>query len=87
MKNSVLKNFTKFAKNNCVRVSFLIKLQTSGLQIYLKRDSDTGVFLCILQIFKNTFFVEHLQAIASQNIQDLQETRKKEKYKTFIIFL
>ena len=32
-------------ENNCVRVSFLIKLKALGLQLYLKRDSGTGVFL------------------------------------------
>ena len=32
-------------ENTCVGVSFLIKLQASGLQLYLKRDYDTGVSL------------------------------------------
>ena len=32
----------------CVGVSFLIKLQASGLQLYAERDSDTGVFLSVL---------------------------------------
>ena len=41
----VLRNLTKFTGNTCARVSFLIKLQASGLQLYLKRDSGTGVFL------------------------------------------
>ena len=35
-------------ENNCAIVSFLIKLQTLGLQLYSKRDSATGVFLWIL---------------------------------------
>ena len=35
-------------ENNCATVSFLIKLQTLGLQLYSKRDSATGVFLWIL---------------------------------------
>ena len=30
-------------ENTCAKVSFLIKLQASGLQLY-KRVSDTGVF-------------------------------------------
>ena len=34
-------------ENTCARVSFLIKLQAWGLQLYLKRDSGTGVFLLI----------------------------------------
>ena len=31
----------------------------SGLHLYEIRDSDTGVFLWILQKFKNTFCIEH----------------------------
>ena len=37
--------------NTCARASFLIKLQASGLQLYLKRDSGTAVFFWILQNF------------------------------------
>ena len=43
------KVFLKISRNSQestgARVSFLIKLQTSGLQLYLKRDSGIGVFL------------------------------------------
>ena len=35
----------------CVPVSFLIKFLASGLQLYWKRDSDTGIFLWILRNF------------------------------------
>ena len=38
-------------KNTCAGASFLIKLQFSGLQLYLKRESETGVFLWILKKF------------------------------------
>ena len=38
----------KSQENTCVNVPFLIKLKASGLQLYLKIDSDTGVFLWIL---------------------------------------
>ena len=41
-------------ENTCARVSFLIKLQPSGLRIYLKRDSGTGVFLWICAVYKST---------------------------------
>ena len=37
--------------NNCARVSFLIKLQAWGLQLYQKRGSGTSVFLWILWNF------------------------------------
>ena len=32
-------------ENTCARVSFLIKFQVTGLQLYQKRGSGTGVFL------------------------------------------
>ena len=34
------------------------------------RDSNAGVFLCILQNFKNTYFVEHLGTVASETLRD-----------------
>ena len=45
-KKDVLEISQNSQKNDCTRVSFLIKLAASGLlQLYLKRDSSTGVFL------------------------------------------
>ena len=41
-------------ENTCVRVSLLMKLQASGLKLYLKRDSGTGVFFWILRNFYRT---------------------------------
>ena len=41
-KNGVLKNSQE---NTFVEVSFLIKRQVLGLKLYLKRYSNTGVFL------------------------------------------
>ena len=38
-----------------------------GLQLYQKLDYYTGVFLWVLQIFKNTFFTEHLRAAAADH--------------------
>ena len=43
-KKGVLEIFTKFTGKTFVGVSFLIKLQASGLNLYSKRDSNTGVF-------------------------------------------
>ena len=48
VENLFLKILQNSQKNICVRVSILIKLQPATL---LKRDSDTGVFLWILQNF------------------------------------
>ena len=45
VKKGFLRNFVKFTGKTCARVSFLLKLQASDLQLYLKRDSGTGVFL------------------------------------------
>ena len=38
-------------ENTCARVSFLIKLQASGLQLYQKRIPGAGIFLWIFQNF------------------------------------
>ena len=38
-------------ENACARVSFLIKLMASGLQLYSKRDSGKGVFQLMLRNF------------------------------------
>ena len=46
-------------ENTCVRVSFLIKLQASDLQLYWKRDSDTGGFLWILWNFYEHSFLQN----------------------------
>ena len=61
---SVKKVFLKISQNSqgntCVRVSLLIKLQTSGNVI--KREALAHVFpyeLC--EIFRNTFFIEHIR--------------------------
>ena len=42
-KKVLLKISQNSQENTCARGSFLIK--ASGLQLYLKRDSDIGVFL------------------------------------------
>ena len=45
------KVFLKILQNTCASGLYLIKLQVSGLQFYLKRDSGTDVFLWILRYF------------------------------------
>ena len=47
-KKGTLKNFAKFTGKHCARVCFLRKLQASG------------VFCEFCEIFKNTYFTEHL---------------------------
>ena len=52
-------------ENTCARVSFLTKLQASGLQLYLKRDSAHVLSCEFCEISKNTFFTEHIWTTAS----------------------
>ena len=55
-KIGVLKNFAIFAGKHLCWSYFLIKLQAWRFAILLKRDSNTGVFLGILQNFKEHLF-------------------------------
>ena len=64
---SVQKVFLEISQNSqentCVRVSFLIKLQASGLQ----KETLTPVFSCeFCETSKNTFFTEHLRTTVSR---------------------
>ena len=52
--------------NKCAIVSFLIKLQAKACN-FIKKKTDTGVFLWILRNFsENVFFAEHLLVAASE---------------------
>ena len=55
----VKKVFLKIPQNSqektCAGVTLLIKLQASGLQLYHKRDSGTGVFLRCFPVNFNKF--------------------------------
>ena len=62
VKRGVLKNFT--GKDLC-QSRFLITLQAFSLATLLKRNSNAGVFCEIYEIFKNTYFEEHLRMTAS----------------------
>ena len=57
---SIKKKLLKISQNSqektCAIVSFLIKLQASVLQLYLKRNSGTGFFLWILRNLWEHFF-------------------------------
>ena len=54
VRKDVLRDLAKFTGNTCA--SFLIKLQAWGLQLYLKRDTGTGIFLWVFQIFEEHLF-------------------------------
>ena len=50
-------------ENTCSRVSFLIELQASTCNV-IKKETLTQMFFCeFCEIFKNTFFLEHLQGL------------------------
>ena len=66
VKKDVLKNFANFARKHLRSSHFLTKLQAwSRPATLLKKDSNTGVFLWICDIFKNTYFEQHLGTTAS----------------------
>ena len=65
IKSLFLKISQDSQENTSVGVTFLIKFQPSNLQIYLKRDSDQRVSCDFCEVFKNTFFAEHLRTTAS----------------------
>ena len=61
-------------ENTCARISFLIKLQACN---FIKKETLTQVFSCeFCEIFKNTFFTEHLWTIASKIWDQLPALRK-----------
>ena len=57
---AVLKNFAIITGKHLCCVLFLIKLPPWRPATSLKRACNTGVFLWILQILKNSFFIKHL---------------------------
>ena len=70
---SVKKVFLKFSqnsnKNTCARVSSLIKLQAEACN-FSKRETLSQVFSCeFSEIFKNTFFTEHLWPTDSEHVK------------------
>ena len=65
IKKDVLKNFAKFTGKHLHWSLFMIKPQGSGPVTLLKTDSNTGAFLWICEVFKNTLFTEHLRAAVS----------------------
>ena len=66
VKKGVPKNFPNFAGKHLCWSLFLIKLRGFRPATFLKRDSNTGVYLSICEIFKNTYFEEYLRMIASE---------------------
>ena len=64
IKKCIPKNFAKFiGKHLCQSLA----IKAWGLQLYLKRDSSTGVFLWFEEMLKNVFITEHLCAATFVN--------------------
>ena len=66
IKKAVLKNFAIFIRKSLCWRLFLIYLQAYKAATLLQRDSNTGVFLWILQNFQNIYFKGHLWTNASE---------------------
>ena len=68
LKIGVLKNFVIFTGKHLCWILFLIKLQAFRLVTLLKRDPTQVLSYEYCEIFKSTYFQEHLRATASNNI-------------------
>ena len=67
VKKGILKISRSSQENTCVGVSILINWHSSGLQLYQKKETPTQVFSVeFSEIFKNTFYSEHLRTTASE---------------------
>ena len=65
-KLDVLANFARFRGKHLCRSFFLIKLEPSGPQLFLKIDSNT-VFSCeFCEIFQDSFSTEHLRTTSRE---------------------
>ena len=65
MKKGVLKNFVKFTKTACARVFFLIKFQPEAYN-FIEKETLAQLFPSeFYQIFKHSFFTEHIRVTAS----------------------
>ena len=62
----VLKNFAKLTGKHLCQSLFFDKTASLSLQLYLKKETLAQVCFCeFCEIFKNTFFIEHLCWYAS----------------------
>ena len=65
-KMGVLKNLTNFTKNLCWSLFYFDKFTFLKLPAALLKKTPTQVFSCeIWEIFKNTFFTEHLRLLVT----------------------
>ena len=65
VRKGVLRNFAKLTGNSYARFSFLIKLQAWPANLIRKQTLAKLFSSEFCEIFKNTFFIEHLWTTAS----------------------
>ena len=67
LQNRVVKIFAKFTEQHLCWSLFLIKLQPSGLELFLKKKLQHRCFpLNFVKFIRTPFFTEHLQTTASE---------------------
>ena len=67
LQNRVVKSFAKFTEQHLCWSLFLIKLQPSGLKLFLKKKLQHRCFpLNFVKFIRTPFFTEHLQMTASE---------------------
>ena len=77
VRNYVLKNFANFTEKR-LRWILLFRLQVCN---FIKKGTPTRVFCCqICEIFKNTYFVEHLQTAAFEDSESDESKNDDESY-------
>ena len=75
-----LKKFAKFTGKHLCQSLFLIKLQA------IKKETGTGVFCEFCEIFKNTFFIEHVWTTVSECGMKVKKTTESIKFFLSVIF-
>ena len=67
MKKAILKNFSKFTGKHLCWSFFFNKVADLRPATLLKKETPTQLFsYSFCEIFKNTYFVEHLRTVASK---------------------
>ena len=74
VKKGVLRNFTKFTGKH-LRQSLFFNKVAGGACNFIKKETRAQVFSCeFCEIFKNTFFTEHLRTTASETFMKFSKT-------------
>ena len=66
-------------EKTCAGISLLIKIWSFRVPALLKRDSNTSVFCELWEIFKNTYFEEHLRTAASESFPTWTDNKEREE--------